>query len=181
MKGNMVTQTLQGIIGNEPFHWRGEKTNLADFNGAFTDLQGRDAQLTGAEMAALENFVATITYPPNPNRNIDNTLKTAMAVTGGNGNAVTGRNLFQPLPVVGPPPSLTCVACHLLPDGTNNRVDIPLPGPGGEPQNRKNSQLRNMNEKTGFDRTTQNGNRGFGFEHDGDIDGLATLFGGPGF
>ena len=35
LKGPMTTRTLQGIIGNEPFHWRGDRDGLEDFNGAF--------------------------------------------------------------------------------------------------------------------------------------------------
>ena len=111
-KGPMVTQTLQGIIGNEPFHWRGEKDSLAEFNPAFTNLQGRDSEITPQEMALLEDFVASITYPPNPNRNIDNTLRTTLPVTGGNGNPQNGRQLYLNAPLlVG---GLTCVACHAL-------------------------------------------------------------------
>ncbi len=175
MKGPMVTQPLQGIIGNEPFHWRGEKTNLAAFNPAFTNLQARDAQLTANEMQQFENFVATITYPPNPNRNIDNSLKTAMPVTGGTGNATTGRNVFLNAPVL--PGGATCVGCHALPIGSNNRIDIPA----ADPQGRKNAQLRSAYMKTGFDRTSQNNNCGFGYNHDGTMDTLATLLNNSGF
>lgn len=177
MKGPMITQTLQGIIGNEPFHWRGEKPDLPSFNVAFTNVQGRANQITPAEMAQMVNFVASIAYPPNPNRNLDNTLRTALNVPGGVGNAANGRNLFQTLPSFGAPPGITCTACHALPDGTNNRVDIP----GVDPQGRKNAQLRNMHEKTGFSRASQNNNRGFGFNHDGTADGLFQLMSGPGF
>lgn len=46
MKGPMTTQTFQDIIGKEPLHWRGDRTGLEAFNGAFTGLQGDDVQLT---------------------------------------------------------------------------------------------------------------------------------------
>src|SRR5206468_5186367 len=38
MKGVMVTQTLQDIIGHEPFHWRGDRPHLESFNVTFTNL-----------------------------------------------------------------------------------------------------------------------------------------------
>ncbi|MEQ1895151.1 MAG: hypothetical protein ABL998_21640, partial [Planctomycetota bacterium] len=45
MKGPFVTQTLQGIVGNEPFHWRGDRLTLAEFNPFFESLLGDDEQL----------------------------------------------------------------------------------------------------------------------------------------
>lgn len=174
MKGPLVTQTLQGIIGNEPFHWRGEKHGLEEFNPAFTNLQGADAELSGDEMFALEQYVATITYPPNPNRNIDNTLRTAVAVTNGNGNAQNGINLFNTLQVLpgGPGANTRCVDCHPQPTGTSLEIGIPL---GPVPQNRKTAQLRNMHEKTGANRASMSANRGFGFNHDSEFATLPDL------
>ncbi len=176
MKGPMTTQTLQGTIGNEPFHWRGEKNDLTEFNVAFTHLQGRDNELTAAEMASLQNYVGSLVFPPNPNRNIDNTLKTALTVYGGpqtgfnvTGNALTGQNLFATGQFfLGPPgtPGLTCTSCHVGPIGTNNRVDIPAPG--GENQNRKITHMREQWRKVGADRSSANALRGFGFEHNGE-------------
>jgi hypothetical protein len=78
----MTTQTFQDIIGKEPFHWRGDKRGIEDFNLAFVNLQAKDALLTNAEMQEFENFLATINYPPNPFRNFDNTLPTNLALTG---------------------------------------------------------------------------------------------------
>ncbi len=170
MKGPMVTQTLQGIIGNEPLHWRGEKGGIEDFNAAYTNLQGADAQLTPVEMQRLKNFVATITYPPNPNRNLDGTLKTSLLVQNGTGNPVNGRNIFLNNPVL--PGGLTCAGCHALPIGSNLQIDFPV---GPEPQNRKVSQLRNMHEKVGANHATTQGNRGFGFNHDGEHFTLTDL------
>src|SRR5262249_40740168 len=78
MKGPMTTQTLQDIIGKEPFHWRGDRAGLEEFNPAFVGLQGDDAQITAAEMQEFEDFLATIHVPPNPYRNFDNTLTTSL-------------------------------------------------------------------------------------------------------
>ncbi|MEY3027284.1 MAG: hypothetical protein RLZZ238_2181 [Planctomycetota bacterium] len=176
MKGPMVTQTLQGIIGNEPLHWRGEKNDLTEFNVAFTHLQGSDGEISASEMASLQDYVASLVFPPNPNRNIDNTLRTSVPIFGGTqtgfnttGNAVTGQNLFATGQFfAGPPgaPGLTCTACHAGPIGSNNRVDIPAPG--GEQQNRKNSHLRELWRKVGANRSSTTALRGFGFEHNGE-------------
>jgi len=174
MKGPLTTQTLMGIIGNEPFHWRGEKNDLTEFNEAFVALQGRDGQITAAEMARLQDYVASLTFGPNPNRNIDNTLRTAVAINGGvvtgpggTGNAQAGQNIFNTAQIFGAPPGLACINCHAGPAGTNNRVDIPAPG-GAEPQNRKNSPLRDVYRKVGASKASLAGNRGFGFDHGGD-------------
>lgn len=178
LKGPMVTQSLQGIIGAEPLHWRGDKENLAAFNIAYTNLQGRDSEITPAEMADLTDFVATIRYGPNPNRNLDNTLRTAVGVTGGQtGNAQNGLNLFNTAPIFGG--ALTCIACHSLPTGTDRRIDDPPGGP--EPQSLKNSQMRGLQEKTGFSLASQNNNRGFGYNHDGSAANLGALLAGPPF
>jgi YVTN family beta-propeller protein len=162
MKGPMVTQTLQGIIGNEPLHWRGEKPGIEDFNVAYTHLQGADSELTSVEMQRLKDYVATIAFPPNPNRNIDNTLKNTLPVFNGNGNPINGRNIYLNVPTLG---GAACVVCHSLPTGSNLEVAGPV---GPEPQNRKVSPLRNMHEKAGANRNSQQANRGFGFNHDGE-------------
>jgi YVTN family beta-propeller protein len=174
MKGPLTTQTLIGIIGNEPFHWRGEKDNLEEFNEAYVALQGRDGQITASEMASLHDYIASLTFGPNPNRNIDNTLRTSVPIfggvvtgAGGTGNAANGQNIFNTALIFGAPPGLACVNCHTGPAGTNNRVDIPSPG-GAEPQNRKNSPMRDTYRKIGASKASLAGNRGFGFDHGGD-------------
>jgi YVTN family beta-propeller protein len=171
MKGPMTTQTLFGIIGNEPFHWRGEKENLADFNEAYVKLQGRDSEITAAEMESLQRYVASLTFGPNPNRNIDNSLRTSLPITGGvvtgtggTGNPVNGQNIFNTQRLFGAPPGLRCVDCHSGPAGTNNRVDIPGPI---ESQNRKNAPLRDTFRKVGANQQSLAANRGFGFDHAG--------------
>ena len=45
MKGPMTTQTLRGLAGLEPFHWRGDRQNFQHFNAAFADLLGRSGPL----------------------------------------------------------------------------------------------------------------------------------------
>ena len=167
MKGPMTTQTLQGLTGTDPLHWRGDRENLAAFNGAFVSLQGADAQLSGPQMQAFTDFVNTITYPPNRNRNIDNTLRATL----GNGRPPQGQQFFAGPPSF--PGGRNCQACHTLTDGTNSQVLGNIPGGQNRGQPTKTSQLRNMQEKAGFNKGSQSGNRGFGYSHAGEDD---TLF-----
>ena len=173
MKGPMTTQTMVGIIGNEPFHWRGEKDDLSEFNVAFTHLQGRGAEITPTEMASLQTYVGSLVFAPNPNRNLDGTLKTSVSIfggvvtgLGGTGNPVVGQSIFNTAQIFGAPPGLTCLNCHSGPAGTNNLVDIPAPG--GSPQNRKNAPLRDLVRKVGANRASTTALRGFGFDHNGE-------------
>lgn len=152
MKGPMTTQTLQDIIGKEPLHWRGDRAGIEEFNGAFLSLQGDDTQLTVIEMQQFEDFLATLTYAPNPFRNIDNTLPTSLPLPGHvttgrfgtaglplpNGNAVNGLNMYRP-PRLLDSGAFACSTCHTLPTGLGADVRwtgsqfIPVSaGPSGE-------------------------------------------------
>jgi len=152
MKGPMTTQTLQDIIGKEPLHWRGDRRGLEDFNDAFEFLQGDDTQLTPVEMQEFEDFLATITFAPNPFRNFDNTLPSNLPLPGqfrtgrfgqanqplANGNAVQGLSDYRTLNLDSGA-GIRCVSCHALPTGagTDHRLVgatlQPFPvGPNGE-------------------------------------------------
>jgi hypothetical protein len=94
MKGPMTTQSLRGMANHGPMHWRGDRTGGNDvllsaqpdlgvfderaafkkFNVAFPGLLGRAAQLSNAEMEDFTSFVLQVMYPPNPIRNLDNSL-----------------------------------------------------------------------------------------------------------
>jgi hypothetical protein len=132
MKGPMSTQTFQGIIGQEPFHWRGDRLGLEEFNPAFRGLQSDDTELTPTEMQEYEDFLATIHFPPNPFRNLDNTLPTSLPLPGHfvprqmdvaegtplpNGNARAGLGLYRDHVRLIDGDSLACVTCHALPSG----------------------------------------------------------------
>lgn len=173
MKGPMVTQSLQGVVQAGSMHWRGDRTNLAEFAPAFVGLQGDDAQPSVAQMQQAEAFIATVRYAPNPNRNLDGSLPTSIPVTGGNGNASTGDVIFRTQNTGGGGP--TCVACHALPLGVNGQIDN---GPGLV-QSMKIVQLRGMHEKAGMSRLSQVNNKGFGFNHDSDRDSIVALLGPP--
>ncbi len=67
-KGSFMTQTLAGIERVAPFHWRGERGGLIDFNPAFTGLLGAASELdttAGEDFDAFEAFVFSIANPPN--------------------------------------------------------------------------------------------------------------------
>jgi hypothetical protein len=150
----MTTQTLQDIIGHEPHHWRGDRSGIEAFAGAFQFLQGDDQPLSATDMQEFESFLATITFPPNPSRNLDNTLPSTLPLPG---HFRTGRfgNVGQPLPNGNPQNGLTiygttrrldngtisCVTCHTMPTGMGPDFTLspitqtysPIaPGPNGE-------------------------------------------------
>ncbi|MEC7584469.1 MAG: hypothetical protein VYE77_09135 [Planctomycetota bacterium] len=75
MKGPMLSQTLQGLKGTEPFHWRGDRPDFASFNGTFATLMG-GSTLSSTDMAAFTNFIESVHFPPNPNQYRDGRLPT---------------------------------------------------------------------------------------------------------
>jgi hypothetical protein len=95
MKGPMATQSLRGMANHGPMHWRGDRTGGNDpggnsldenqaflkFNVAFDGLLGRGGPIPDPDMVAFTTFILEVTYPPNPNRALDNSL-TADESTG---------------------------------------------------------------------------------------------------
>jgi YVTN family beta-propeller protein len=167
MKGPMLTQTLVGLSGEQPFHWRGDRATLGHFAGTTSVLQGADAAFTAAQMQRLQAYLATISFPPNPNRNLDGSLRASVA----GGSPVAGQTLYMTGNLAGG----QCVTCHALPNGGGSSVisanlllttqDMNIP------------HLRNMHEKDGFDSATSATNRrGFGFAHDGAHPTLIDFF-----
>jgi DNA-binding beta-propeller fold protein YncE len=93
MKGPLTTQSLRGMANNGPMHWRGDRTAGNDepnvppnsgvfnergafkqFQKAFTGLMRRDSPIPDADMEAFTDFMLEVMYPPNPIRNLDNSL-----------------------------------------------------------------------------------------------------------
>lgn len=130
MKGPMLTQTMQDIIGKEPHHWRGDRFGIEAFGGAFISVNAADAPLVGEEMQEFEGFLASIHFPPNPFRTLTNGLPTSLPLDGhyttgrfapeglplGPGNAVTGLADYREA-AMGLDGGLQCVSCHTLPTG----------------------------------------------------------------
>jgi DNA-binding beta-propeller fold protein YncE len=157
MKGPMVTQTLQDIIGKEPHHWRGDRDGLEEFNQTFVNLQGTAEMLTAEQMQEFEDLLATIHLPPNPFRTFDNNLPTDLPLPGHffagvggpegqplpNGNAGAAFQSFLDHHLINTL-GISCSECHTLPTGmgTNDVMSVdqngvatfePFPvGPNGE-------------------------------------------------
>jgi DNA-binding beta-propeller fold protein YncE len=152
MKGPMVTQSLRGIGGAAPFHWRGDMQRIQDFNPTFAKLQA-GSELAAADMDKVAAYLESLANHPNPNRNLDDTLKTSLA----GGNPVNGRVLFHRFE--------TCSKCHPEPRGTNHNLDdhqVVL-----TTQTVKNSTLEHVYRKVGFTPDQAVSALGFGFTHDG--------------
>jgi hypothetical protein len=176
MKGPMTTQSLRGIIGTEPLHWRGDRVKLADFNPAFMSLLGGSRQLTDAEMADFQAFIQTLSYPPNPLENPDRTYPNPTAGP----SAARGQTLFTTARLDAN--VLTCDNCHTSSGFGTGTNKIIIPGTLlQEPQDFKVPQLRGMYQKVGMDRKASENVLGFGFIHDGSIDSLLDFLREPVF
>ncbi|MEA2563621.1 MAG: hypothetical protein QOH06_5125 [Acidobacteriota bacterium] len=206
MKGPMSTQSLRGMASHGPMHWRGDRTGGNDaaneqpdsgafderaafdkFNGAFPDLLGRHTTIPQADMDAFTDFILRITYPPNPNRRLDNVLTA---------DQDAGRLLFDKTNCGIPSAPelngavLTCTSCHVIDPNANPGTAAPgLFGTSGfsgfdfNPQLLKTPHLRNLYQKVGMFGNPANPGflggdngfkgdqvRGFGFLHDGSVD-----------
>jgi YVTN family beta-propeller protein len=136
MKGPMNTQSLRGLPNHGPMHWRGDRTGSLTapnaqpdsgsfdenaafnaFNVAFEGLVGRRNQLTTAEMQQFTDFQLQVMYPPNPVRNLDNSLTAAQAA---------GRDhFFKPVTTFG---AFGCNDCHRLDPAGNAEFGVSFPG-----------------------------------------------------
>jgi DNA-binding beta-propeller fold protein YncE/mono/diheme cytochrome c family protein len=202
-KGPMTTQTLRGML--EPLHWRGDRATLNAFNKAFVGLLGshdigpinnEPAGLTAAQMELFRQFALGITLPPNPYRNVDDTLPNAPVTIPGNpftGNPVAGQALFLSGSTDA---GQSCSACHALPFGAaGGKLGGLNPGDpvtmfaglfNGNADGVPHSDLkvphtRNLYEKFGprfgppGTTTPPDSKTGFGFIHDGSIPDLGTF------
>ncbi|HKQ37587.1 MAG TPA: hypothetical protein VJ063_05875, partial [Verrucomicrobiae bacterium] len=158
MKGPMVTQTLRGLRGLDPLHWRGDRTNFLHFNGAFDSLLGGTI-LSAADIQAYRDYINTVVFQPNPNQNLDRTLP----ATFKNGNPRAG---FTNFTVDQYTSGLSCNTCHALPTGTARAI-IPASALQ-ESQDFKIPHLRNIYQKMNFNPGTNvQSIGGFGIVHDG--------------
>lgn len=231
MKGPMTTQSLRGLDNHGSMHWRGDRTGgnleiLAEdagpneqpnggsfnedlafrkFNQTFVDVNGRHGFIPEEAMQKFTDFALEITYPPNPIRNLDNSLTEQQQA---------GRDLF-----FGDISDtfFNCNGCHVL-DSDGNREFAEVKKPGffgtdgqfsfeGESQFFKVPHLRNLYQKIGmfgmappppssspiaplgsliFAPLANNGPmgpqvRGFGFLHDGSVDTVFRFLSGAVF
>jgi YVTN family beta-propeller protein len=174
MKGPMVTQTLRGLNMLEPFHWRGDRTNLTHFNLSFSSLLG-GSSVSPSDMKAYGDFISTIRFEPNPNQNLDRTLPNSLE--GVTGNPRIGFTNFSTTMFA---PGTTCVSCHALPDGSLRFIvysnffetfqDFKVP------------HLRSVYQKQDFNPTAGASSiGGFGLTHDGAFRGTFDFLSRPFF
>ncbi|MCP3101699.1 hypothetical protein LZ198_22735 [Myxococcus sp. K15C18031901] len=205
MKGPMSTQSLRGMANHGPMHWRGDRNGGFDgvsaqpnngsydeaaafkqFNPAFQDLLGRGAQLTPQQLQKFTDFALQIVYPPNPIRQLDNSLTPRQQA---------GKDFFLGTTTFFHGP---CGSCHVLNPNAN-------PGEGAfkgffgsdgrssfdvTTQFPKVPHMRNLYQKVGMfgapfaagkqpeDPFLGDQIRGFGFNSDGSIPTLLTFIHG---
>ena len=207
-KGPMTTQTLRGML--EPLHWRGDRPTMTAFNKAFVGLMGtadigpingEPAGVSAQKMAEFRRFALDIVFPPNPYRNVDDTVPNVpISILGmpSPGNPEIGRQRFMGITGGFTEAQIFCVTCHALPFGAmggkiggleagdppeaaaalfNGDMDL-------SPHNDlKIPHLRNMYEKFGprFGSSTNPNDppadqkSGFGLTHDGAIPDMHTF------
>jgi YVTN family beta-propeller protein len=178
MKGPMTTQTLRGLNGLDPFHWRGDRTNFTHFNIAFPGLMG-NASISTNDMNAYRDFINTVTFEPNPNQNLDRSYPTNFA----GGNAAAGRNAFFFTNYVGTGAlGLQCNTCHTGPPGPGSDSLIIPASALQESQDFKVPQLRAIYQKMNFNNAAgTNTIGGFGIVHDGTDPSLQVFLSRPVF
>lgn len=160
MKGPMRTTSLIGIVGSPLLHFRGDRDNVREFAGTFHDLQGLAAPMDQASMRDLERFIGTIRTPPNPYRNLDNSLPSRVRIPGPFGRAGDPRNT-----------SNNCFQCHSQASNGRDGVVRPRPGNTAGPQPAIAPSLKSMHEILGLYYNSRSGsNAGFGYIHDGAFD-----------
>lgn len=164
-KGPLSTQTLKGLKGEQPFHWRADKKAFTDFNAAFDGLMGR-TQISSADMAAYSSFIDTVEHMPNPNQLRDRSFSKEPAGL----SAEDGRQFYMSVFALGP---FRCVDCHALPTGSDKRIFHPLTLDTLQPA--KVAPLRTVYRRLG--RRVVGGERksGFGLLHEGSEDDVFAL------
>lgn len=187
MKGPMTTQTLKGMATHGALHWRGDRVDgffgqdaCNDFSGgavcneefsfnnfivAFEGLVGMEGTITPAQMQKFTDFAMEMTLPPNPIRNLDNSLDPGSSEEAGEtlffNNASDG--------------GVTCNACHDLDPaagffGTGGDQTFE-----GETQTFKVAHMRNLYDKIGRFDVSGDQIRGFSYLHDGSVDTIDTF------
>jgi hypothetical protein len=153
MKGPMTTQSLRGILATVGLqstgrlHWRGDRADLSAFNPAFTALLGSPRQLTTGEMQAFTEFVRSLTYPPNPNENLDRTMPNP--ATGP--SAARGQQLYTSVAL--DRSAVTCNLCHSQAQFGTATTGLIIPAAElQETQDIKVPQIRGLYQKLGLTR-----------------------------
>lgn len=171
VKGPMIGQTLVGMSGTEPFHWRGDRAYIATFAHTAHHLQGADGDMSEEQLKHLQDYLSSIAQAPSPLR----TLEGGFLPQVEGGNPSNGKALFE-APHGG---ALRCVDCHGGPLGSGAfviRQDL-----SGDEQLFAVPHLAPMRDKRGFESLASTTNlRGSGFGHDGTSPTLVDFLGAPG-
>ena len=129
-KGTKVTMSLRGIEETPPFHWRGDRDDLAAFSTAFQGLVGTPP-LTPAEVDAFLAFIFSLSYPANPKQQENRTF-TMLATQGASAFRCKEAHFigFDAHPTAPQIQAISCQFCHGMSggSGTNNQVNNDLPG-----------------------------------------------------
>lgn len=181
MKGPMTTQSMRGLRGHGPMHWRGDRAGnkrvngetlehaaFKEFNAAFDALQGLGKTLNAQDMQAFTDFAMQINYPPNPIRQLDNGLID---------NQMRGEELFNNGVVRIQTGQLeVCRQCHTLNPAAGLFGTRGLSADNAQPgeRNFKIPHFRDQYQKVGmfgfgFNTAPERGPqiRGFSFNHNG--------------
>ena len=204
MKGPFTTQTLRGLANSGAMHWRGDRStgffgtdpfdsslSFNNFIVAFQSLVGSVYQPSQGQMQNFTAFQLQVVPPPNPVRNLDNSL-TASQQNGQafhSGTRPSDGIVSAALDQAFGQSSFTCAGCHVLNPASGQF------GTGGNqsfediPQTLKIPHLRNLYAKIGkfgdpavplFTEPDSGfmGDqiRGFGFRGDGATDTLFRFF-----
>lgn len=198
VKGPMTTQTMRGMSNSGPMHWRGDRSNgifgvdaldanlsFKNFAVAFDGLLGNSTEPTEADMQRFADFQLSVQLPPNPIRNLDNSLTPAQQ-RGHDFFFQTARRTDGLSPTFGPNTGFACGECHVL---DSAKGFFATDGKSAVEQNTqivKIASLRTAYTKVGMfgmssnpamvsADTGQMGDqvRGFGYLHDGAV---PTLF-----
>lgn len=164
MKGPMLTQTLRGLSGTGPLHWRGDRADLTAFNPAFDALLG-GSEISAAEMELFDAWLGSVVHPPNPKRALNDVERPGAEADGlAAFVAPVSSAAFGPV---------SCMSCHASTAGTNGTV-VPLQAVGAGTQQIKVAQLRGLWRREGMAESGPS-KTGFGFLHDGSAPTLASI------
>ena len=204
MKGPMTTQTLRGMSTHGAMHWRGDRADgffgtdacnqpgyaaanstnapcdevnaFKNFIVAFEGLVGKQGTISPFQMALFSNFMLQVQLPPNPIRNLDNSL-TPNQQNGSDKWFTCGPGTTEcgPLDSNATDTVEDCDGCHSLDPlngffGTGGEESFE-----GETQHMKVPHLRNVYTKVGMFRSAGDQVRGTGVLHDGSVDTVETF------
>ena len=169
MKGPLLTQTMIGLSDEQPFHWRGDKSSLFEFDEVFEHLLGGQKPSL-SEMNDFIRYLQSLQFPANPNQELDRSYRT----TPYGESAADGKRFFETAKFQGGPSEQRCTDCHTRPSGSSEQVvvDREVEQYISTPHLRDlYLRARKRPDVAGVRRS------GYGLSHAGQHDGVAELLG----